>query len=169
MKTISTKSSVVNPSYMAPQGADRKRDVKKHLPAVRREQRERDERIQTVSSLKEALGKIEELEAYVGAIKKLKSVHATHEIKPRQSSNTSEAVAVAVATDWHLGCTIRPEQVSGLNTYDVATAKKRITTFFERVVALTAKERRWPTASSVSGTNASTGGVPRASVSPFSA
>lgn len=112
------------------------------LSEVQREHGKRNQRIETARTLKEAIERIKELEAYVGAIKKLKQVSTTHTIRPRQSTNTSEAVAVAVATDWHLGCTIRPEQVSGLNVYNVEIAKKRIQTFFERVVRLTRKERQ---------------------------
>ena len=115
---------------------------KNQLADAQRTKREHDERVRTVSSLKQALGKIEELGAFVSAIKTLKTSKSSLIIKPSMGENKSEAVAVAVATDWHLGCTIRPEQVSGLNTFDVAIAKARIKTFFERVVRLIRKERQ---------------------------
>lgn len=114
----------------------------KPLKKVRREKRQHDQKIQTAHTLKEALGRIDELEAYTEAIKKLKGAKGSTVIQARESSGTSEATAIAVATDWHLGCTIRPEQVTGLNTYNVAIAKKRIANFFERVVRMTQKERQ---------------------------
>ncbi len=106
------------------------------------DKKKRAERAETTSTLNEALNKIEGLEAYVTAITTLQNANSTTIIEPRQGTNTSEAVAVAVATDWHLGSRIRPEQVSGLNTFDVAICKERVKTFFERIVRLTKKERQ---------------------------
>lgn len=114
----------------------------KSFRKVRDEEKKRDKVVQTAHSLKEAMARIDELEAYTEAVKKLKSGKPSLVITPRQSSGVSEAIAIAVATDWHLGCTIRPEQVSGLNTYDVAIGKMRVANFFERVVRLTHKERQ---------------------------
>lgn len=76
------------------------------------------------------------------AIKTLKASHSQLVINPRHSSGTSEAVAIACATDWHIGEVIRPEQVHGLNTFNVAIAKERIQNFFHMVVRLTHKERQ---------------------------
>ena len=115
---------------------------KNHLAEERKLRQQKEEKIHVVSSLKQALSEIEELEAYVEAIKSLKQSKSSLTIKASEGKGKSEAVAVAMATDWHLGCTIRPEQVSGLNTFDVAIAKKRIVTFFERTVRLIRKERQ---------------------------
>ena len=112
------------------------------LADARREKREKEEKTRVISSLKQALGRIEELEAHFTAIKSLKQAQTQVVIEPRQSSGSSEAVAIAVATDWHLGSTVRPEQVNGLNKFDVAIAIKRAQTFFERVVRFTDKERQ---------------------------
>ncbi len=117
----------------------RKRD---HLSETRKQKRVRDERIHASSSLKQAVLKIEELEAHVRAIRELKESHGNHIITSRERTNTSEAIVVACATDWHLGATVRPEQVSGFNSYNVAIAKRRISNFFERVIRLTQKERQ---------------------------
>ena len=114
-----------------------------HLADAQARKRERDEKVRTVSSLKEALGRIEELEAHVSAIKALKQAKGIHEIKPRLGQNKSEATAFAIATDWHLGCLIRPEQVNHLNRFDVAIAKKRIERLFQSIVTLTDKERQY--------------------------
>ncbi len=113
-----------------------------HLAETRKSQKAKEERIHVVSSLKQALAEIQVLEAQVEAVKSLQGAKSTLTIKPSEGKNKSEATAVAVATDWHLGCTVRPEQVSGLNSFDVATAKTRIIRFFERTVRLIKKERQ---------------------------
>ena len=114
----------------------------KTLKTLRSERNRHKRILETASSLKEALNKIGELEAHVEAIRKLKASQSSFVISPREKSGVSEAVAVAVATDWHIGETIKPEQVSGLNTFNIAIAKRRIVNFFELVVKLTNKERQ---------------------------
>jgi hypothetical protein len=114
----------------------------KKLKVVRKE-RERKARIkQTSESLKEAQLRIDELEMQVEAIKKLQGAKSPIVITPRQSNGNSEALVVACATDWHLGSVIRPETVMGLNEFNVAVAKQRISNFFELIVKLTEKERQ---------------------------
>lgn len=112
------------------------------LKDARNRNRQSEAKKESARSLKEALLKIDELEAHVKAIKRLEAAGSALILHPRQSSGTSEAVAVACATDWHIGETIRPEQVSGLNTFNIPTAKRRIANFFDRVVRLTVKERQ---------------------------
>jgi hypothetical protein len=114
----------------------------KALGKVRKEREKRERIVQTAHSLKEAQGRIDELEAYVEAIKELRGAKPAYTIKSFESTGTSEAVAVAVATDWHIGCVIDPKTVSGLNKFNVAIAKQRINRFFELVVKLTDKERQ---------------------------
>lgn len=116
--------------------------IKKHLSETRQIQKQKAEKIRVVSSLKEALSQIDLLEAQISAIKALESNRSVVEIRPRFSSNKSEAVAIAVATDWHVGSVVKPETVSGLNKYDVSIAKARATRFFQAVVSLTTKERQ---------------------------
>ena len=113
----------------------------KTLRSIRKDRERKAKIIQTATSLKEAQVRIDELEAQVKAVKALKGAKTSFTISPRQGTDTSEAVAIAVATDWHLGSTVRPEQVSGLNTFSVAIAEHRIKNFFERIVKLTNKER----------------------------
>lgn len=113
-----------------------------HLKNARKEKKQKQERINAVSSLKEAITKIEELEAYVEAIRSLRKTHTAHVIKPLEGTGTSEAVAVALGTDWHVGSIVDPKTVNGLNKFNVAIAKKRIANFFERIVRLTKKERQ---------------------------
>lgn len=113
-----------------------------HLSEARKSKKEREERLRNASSLKQALAKVELLEAHIESIKALQKSHTDVEIFPRLKSNKSEAVAFAIATDWHLGSIVDKAMVNGLNEYNVAIAKRRIETFFERVVRLTNKERQ---------------------------
>lgn len=115
---------------------------KNHLAEARKSQKAKEEKIRVVSSLKQAMIEIETLEAQVRAIQELKSSNLETIIRPRMGENKSEAVAFAIATDWHLGSIVDKKMVNGLNEYNVAIAKKRIVRFFENVVSLTNKERQ---------------------------
>ncbi len=115
---------------------------KNHLADAQRQKRERDEKVHTTSSLKQALKEIERLEVEIEAYQTLEAATSTTVIQPRKGSNTSEAVAVAVATDWHIGELIRPETVGGLNTFNAEIGRRRAQTFFQRIVSLTEKERK---------------------------
>lgn len=112
------------------------------LSEARQAKRQHEKEVNTKRSLKEALLRIDELEAFTEAKTKLESSHSSFVITPRQGTNTSEAVAVAVATDWHLGSVVKPETVNGLNSFSVAIGKERVKTFFERIVRFTQKERQ---------------------------
>lgn len=114
----------------------------KPLKKVRDEEKKRERVIQTAASLKEAMARIDELEAHVQAVKRLQKSHLSSPIVAREKSGTSEATAVAVATDWHFGSRVKPEQVNGHNKFDVAIAKQRIHTFFERTVRMIRKEQQ---------------------------
>ena len=114
----------------------------KRLDEARRKQREREERSQTVTSLRQAISRIGELEKHIEAIRALKKASPRLVIHPREKGSVSEAVAIAVATDWHLGATVESKTVNGLNEYNVAVAEKRVETFFERTVRMTRKERQ---------------------------
>lgn len=92
--------------------------------------------------LDDAVTRIKELEAHVEAIKKLQSATGASTITPTLGTGTSEATAIAVATDWHCGERIVSAQVNGLNEFSVSIFKDRAAKFFERVVRLTEKERQ---------------------------
>jgi hypothetical protein len=85
---------------------------------------------------------IAELEAQVAAINKLQANHGVRVIQPYHNRKGSEATAIAMLSDVHIGEQFVPEQVNGLNEYSVAIAKQRVTKFFQRVVKLTDKERQ---------------------------
>lgn len=115
---------------------------KDHLADARRKKQERDEKVKTISSLKQALGKIEELEAELEAVEALEESEGSRIILPRAKGEGGEAVAIACATDWHLGSVITRDSVGGLNEFDAKIGVKRVETFFQRVVRFTDKERQ---------------------------
>ena len=111
------------------------------LKKARAEHKAKASKIQTARTLKEALEQISFLEAQNKAITKLEKSYTSYIIKP-QPLIKSEAVAVAMATDWHIGSVIKPETVNYLNEYNVAVARVRVNSFFEKVVKMTNKERQ---------------------------
>ena len=62
-------------------------------------------------------------------------------IKAQGKDDANEAVAVAVAGDWHVEETVDPKTVNGLNAFTLDIADARIARFFESVVRLTEIER----------------------------
>ncbi len=112
------------------------------LKQHRHERKEKEKVRATARNLKEAVETIEELEEELAAARKLAGHKTDLVIQSRKSTKTSEATAVALFTDLHIGNTITLAQTNGINEYNVAIARQRATTFFERVVRLTDKERQ---------------------------
>jgi hypothetical protein len=57
-------------------------------------------------------------------------------IEPRESSGTSEAVPVILASDWHAEEIVTKAQVNGLNEFNEKIAHQRVTRFFQASVNL---------------------------------
>lgn len=100
------------------------------------------ERIRTAGELtalraryKESLGTIQTLEDKLHALDVLRRNVETFSIKPKHGHGTSEATAVAVASDWHIEETVGAE-VGGLNRYTPEIADARATTFFQSLLRL---------------------------------
>lgn len=53
----------------------------------------------------------------------------------------NEATAVAIASDWHVEETVRPESVNGLNEFNLQIAEQRVGKFFDGILKLTEIER----------------------------
>lgn len=95
--------------------------------------------------LKEQRAKLEEsLERESELRERLRQLIVLHErsgnpepIKPQHSSGTEEAVAVAIASDWHIEEHVDPAKVSNHNAFNLEIAKSRIENFFQGVVWLT--------------------------------
>jgi hypothetical protein len=56
-------------------------------------------------------------------------------------ADKAEAVAIAMASDWHVEETISPESTNGLNEFNLRIAKARIEKFFSTIARLTDIER----------------------------
>lgn len=61
-------------------------------------------------------------------------------IELKESSHDSEAVAFAIASDWHIEEHVDPKTVNGMNRYTVEIAKKRAEQFFQHTLKLVRKE-----------------------------
>lgn len=89
-----------------------------------------------------AMKRIRHLERELDAAQKVRAV-SSFSISPQmRGKGKSEAVAIAVASDWHVGEVVNPKSVNGLNKYNPDIAKERATLFFQRVVRLIEKERQ---------------------------
>ena len=58
-----------------------------------------------------------------------------------EDGKETEAVAVALASDWHVEEVVRAESVNGLNEFNLGIAEKRIGKFFDGIRRLTEIER----------------------------
>ena len=63
-------------------------------------------------------------------------------IVPKSRTGKSEAVAVAVASDWHIEEPVEPSSVNGMNEFNLEIAEARAEMFFERTLRLVKKERQ---------------------------
>ena len=60
---------------------------------------------------------------------------------PKSKGTGGEAVAFAIASDWHVEENVKPESVNGSNSYTMAIAKKRAEKFFQHTLQLIEKEQ----------------------------
>lgn len=79
-----------------------------------------------------------ELEAALAVSKHRASYKIPHGAK----SKSSEAVAVALASDWHVEETVHGYQVADLNTFNEEVCKTRIERYFRHLAKLVEKERQ---------------------------
>jgi hypothetical protein len=86
---------------------------------------------------------VEELQGQLDVVCKLADspiTRATIDI-PSHKKGTGEATAFAIASDWHVEETVRPETVNGLNDFNLTVADQRIEKFFSSVLRLVEIER----------------------------
>lgn len=89
-----------------------------------------------------ALGEIARLEAERDAVLAINKTPQTYRLRPVKDSVGGEAVAVMVASDWHVEEFVDEKTVSGMNQYNLDIAKNRSETFFRRAVRLIRKEQK---------------------------
>ncbi len=113
-------------------------DLKTHRAAKRQKEKVHAQ----ARTLKEAVNVIDRLETEIEAVRTLKGRHTSLQILPKKKSGVSEATAVSILSDVHIGNHFSLGQTNGVNEYSVAIARERCITYFERVVRLTQKERQ---------------------------
>ncbi len=91
---------------------------------------------------RDALDRIHELEVQLGELRAVDAACTAAPIVPLADSKTSEATAVALASDWHVEELVDPKTVQGVNKYNPEIARERARSFFQRIVKLTEKERQ---------------------------
>lgn len=94
----------------------------------------------TDKKYKVAMAEIMRLRDDLETISSCKDSVSTYTIKKGKGSG-GEAVAVVVASDWHVEENVKPETVNGSNEYTMAIAKKRAEKFFQHSLQLVEKER----------------------------
>jgi hypothetical protein len=83
----------------------------------------------------DAVSRITDLEQALKAQTSLDGVSIKpYKIKPVKLSNTSEAVAVALLSDWHYEEVVKPQSVNHLNEFNEAVAQSRLKQVFITIV-----------------------------------
>lgn len=90
--------------------------------------------------LRMAMTEIFELRESLETMVAVKDAVQTYTISPSKGTG-GEAVAVAVASDWHVEENVKPETVNFSNDYTMAIAKRRAEKFFQHVLQLVQKEQ----------------------------
>ena len=88
-------------------------------------------------AMKELVSLERHYEEMLGAKGRIK----TYTIVPKKSKG-GEAVAIAVASDWHVEEVVTRESTDGTNEYNMAIAKSRAEKFFRNTLVLVNKERQ---------------------------
>ena len=84
---------------------------------------------------------VRELEGQLGVVEALHESETVAKQMKVEQTKSSEAVAFACASDWHVEEEVASNSVNGLNDYNLDIADRRICNFFSAVVALTEIER----------------------------
>lgn len=89
------------------------------------------------SALKEAIERIEMLETEREAILAIKQGVRSFKIAPAEKRGKSEATALWLASDWHVGERVNRGQVNDINEYNPTIAKARGEAYFRNGLKLT--------------------------------
>lgn len=113
------------------------------------EQIEKDKRVISLSRNKSEVDKKYKmmLDEVASLEKQLRLALETESFVPvgidyKVQTRDAEAVAVIVASDWHLEEQVLPEKVSGMNKYNLQVAEARAKEFFQNSVRLLKKEQQ---------------------------
>ncbi len=87
-----------------------------------------------------AMAEIMRLRDDIETIVACKDAVSTYTI-PKSTGSGGQAVAFAIASDWHVEENVKPESVNGSNEYTMAIAKQRAEKFFQHTLQLVEKEQ----------------------------
>lgn len=97
------------------------------------------EKYELEAKYKQLLGEIEDLQSQQQEVMEL--TDALQQAQPdrfeiKESGKPSQSTAFMIGSDWHLEETILPQQVNGLNEYNLDIASKRVERFFQNGLKL---------------------------------
>lgn len=122
---------------MTPKKPTPKQVVEQHKKLIANQTKQQNDQ----KAIKHLLAQNEKLERELQASLKIQKGIRPFKMDYIVSDKLGEAVAVAVASDFHLEETVRPETVNGLNKYTLEIAKARTEQFFVNTLKLVEKEQ----------------------------
>lgn len=115
--------------------------VEKDLIQSRRDMySKQEEKSQTEKAIKKLISENDALKKEIDAVLNTKEIHPK-EMTYDKSLSVGEAVAVVLASDWHIEEIVKPQTVNGLNTFNTSIAEKRVQQFFKNTLKLVEKEQ----------------------------
>jgi len=109
------------------------------LEVVIQQEKEFDEKRESKKQYRRAISQIRDLETELRIAKdlsKLTNVITPSDIVIKEEKDKKEAVAVALASDWHYEEEVKPRAVNNVNSFNLTVAKRRTGVFFERTLRL---------------------------------
>lgn len=100
----------------------------------------KNEKSQTEKAIKNLISENDALKKEIEAVLNTKIIHPK-EMAYDKSLNVGEAIAVVLASDWHIEENVKPQTVNGLNTFNISIAEKRVEQFFKNTLKLVEKEQ----------------------------
>jgi hypothetical protein len=88
-----------------------------------------------------AMQRIKDLEEQLGVVDAMRAARVSNKPMAVKQTPKCQAVAVALASDWHVEEPVSKESTNGLNHFDLRVADDRIEKFFNAVLRLTEIER----------------------------
>ena len=116
--------------------------VAERVTADREAQRNGAEVKELREKYKHSLDQIAQLETQVEALTVIRQNVAPVRIQPDESMQGGQAAALWLASDWHVGATVDPRTVNGLNEFNPDIAERRVKNFFANGLRLVRKERQ---------------------------
>lgn len=136
-----SRENVVEKHRHDPQKIEKTKTVEETVEEDRRIKRLSEERSGYKKRYEHLLSEYEKVLVEVDAARAIAQHSEVFPIEPSRGSGDTEAVAVAVASDWHVEEIVQPHTVNNLNKYNPDIAKKRATRFFQLIERMVKKER----------------------------